>query len=114
MGGRYDTAFLYFERDESGVGEGGVRYLLADESGESPAKWLENYQGRTPLVHLKDMTTDGEQFFAELGTGGVDIERVLELGGKNGVEWWIVEQDQSKQSPLDSIAESFSTCRNKT
>ncbi|WJE15080.1 sugar phosphate isomerase/epimerase [Halobacillus sp. ACCC02827] len=77
------------------------------KAGESPAKWLENYQGRTPLVHLKDMTTDGEQFFAELGTGGVDIERVLELGGKNGVEWWIVEQDQSKQSPLDSIAESF-------
>ena len=50
------------------------------KAGEDPAEWLKRYKGRTPLVHLKDMTTDSEQFFAELGTGGVNLDSVLNLG----------------------------------
>jgi sugar phosphate isomerase/epimerase len=71
--------------------------------GENPVKWLQRYKGRTPLVHLKDMTTDGEQFFAELGTGGVDIDGVLKQGPASNVEWFIVEQDRSRRSPLESV-----------
>ncbi|MED1562316.1 xylose isomerase [Alkalihalobacillus alcalophilus ATCC 27647 = CGMCC 1.3604] len=70
---------------------------------ETPSKWLKNYQGRTPLVHLKDMTLDEEKFFAELGTGGVDLEEVLKMGTENDVQWWVVEQDESRISPLESI-----------
>ncbi|UAL54366.1 sugar phosphate isomerase/epimerase family protein [Metabacillus dongyingensis] len=77
------------------------------KAGEDPVKWLEKYQGRTPLVHLKDMTTEGEQFFAELGTGGVNLEAILNKGESSKVNWWIVEQDQSRRSPLDSIEISF-------
>lgn len=71
--------------------------------GEDPVQWLQRYKGRTPLVHLKDMTTDDEQFFAELGTGGVDLEGVLKQGPDSNVEWFIVEQDQTRISPLESI-----------
>ncbi|WP_082235319.1 sugar phosphate isomerase/epimerase family protein [Halobacillus massiliensis] len=77
------------------------------KAGESPGQWLEKYRGRTPLVHLKDMTNDEEQFFAELGTGGVDLSDVLNRGDNNQVEWWIVEQDQSRKSPFESIKESY-------
>ncbi|MGG4490253.1 sugar phosphate isomerase/epimerase family protein [Metabacillus idriensis] len=77
------------------------------KAGEDPVKWLEKYQGRTPLVHLKDMTTDGDQFFAELGTGGVNLEAILNTGESSKVNWWIVEQDQSRRSPLESIEISF-------
>lgn len=77
------------------------------KAGEDPVKWLEKYQGRTPLVHLKDMTTDGDQFFAELGTGGVNLEAILNIGESSKVNWWIVEQDQSRRSPLESIEISF-------
>jgi sugar phosphate isomerase/epimerase len=73
------------------------------KAGQNPLDWINRYPNRTPLVHLKDMTTDGEQFFAELGTGGVDIESVLQKGDEANVEWWIVEQDRSKLSPLESI-----------
>ncbi|WP_149933222.1 sugar phosphate isomerase/epimerase family protein, partial [Acinetobacter baumannii] len=73
------------------------------KAGEKPTEWIERYKGRAPLVHLKDMTTDEEQFFAELGTGGVDIEAVLGLGEEAGVQWWVVEQDVSRRSPLESI-----------
>ncbi len=73
------------------------------KAGEIPTAWIDRYQGRTPLVHLKDMTTDDEQFFAELGTGGVDIEAVLAKREETNVCWWVVEQDVSRRSPLESI-----------
>ncbi|WP_062048312.1 sugar phosphate isomerase/epimerase [Bacillus sp. JCM 19034] len=73
------------------------------KAGHQPTEWIERYKGRTPIVHLKDMTTDDEQFFAELGTGGVDIEAVLAKGEEANVEWWVVEQDVSRRTPLESI-----------
>lgn len=72
-------------------------------AGHHPVEWMKRYEGRTPLVHLKDMTTDEEKFFAELGTGGVDVISVLEQGEASKVEWWIVEQDFSRRSPLESV-----------
>ncbi|MFC4619039.1 sugar phosphate isomerase/epimerase family protein [Camelliibacillus cellulosilyticus] len=72
-------------------------------AGEDPLEWIKRYPGRTPLVHLKDMTRDDEKYFAELGTGGVDVDHVLQEGEAAKVEWWIVEQDQSKRSPFESI-----------
>jgi len=73
------------------------------KAGEDPVHWLKRYEGRTPLVHLKDMTTDGEKFFAELGTGGVNVEGVLNQGMSSGVEWFVVEQDRSRRTPFESI-----------
>ncbi|MGB8000586.1 MAG: sugar phosphate isomerase/epimerase [Anaerobacillus sp.] len=76
-------------------------------AGEGPVNWMKRYENRTPLVHLKDMTTDGEQFFAELGTGGVDLNAVLNQGDQSNVDWWIVEQDKCKRSPFESIEMSL-------
>lgn len=83
------------------------------KAGDSPSDWLKRYNGRTPLVHLKDMTTDDEQFFAELGTGGVDLEAVLQLGETQGVKWWVVEQDMSKRNPLESVEMSLNYLKTK-
>ncbi|WNF39013.1 sugar phosphate isomerase/epimerase [Bacillaceae bacterium IKA-2] len=73
------------------------------KAGETPTEWLKRYKNRSPLVHLKDMTTDEEQFFAELGTGGVDLEAVLKIGAETGVQWWVVEQDICRRNPFESI-----------
>ncbi|OIJ22283.1 xylose isomerase [Anaerobacillus alkalidiazotrophicus] len=74
------------------------------KSGEIPVEWMNRYQNRTPLIHLKDMTTDEEQFFAELGNGGgVDLEAVLNNGVESGVQWWIVEQDTCSRNPFESL-----------
>jgi sugar phosphate isomerase/epimerase len=80
---------------------------------ENPVEWIERYHNRTPLIHLKDMTTDGEQFFAELGTGGVDIDGVLTQGSKSNVEWWVIEQDQSRRTPLESVKISLDYLKKK-
>ncbi|KRG14450.1 xylose isomerase [Virgibacillus soli] len=83
------------------------------KAGEQPTEWIKRYKGRTPLVHLKDMTVDEEQFFAELGTGGVDLESVLALGEEANVEWWVVEQDQSRKTPFESIEISINYLKGK-
>lgn len=87
-------------------------YLLA-KANQDPAEWLSVYRNRSPLVHLKDMTTDEEQFFAELGTGGVDLESILKMGQEAEVEWWIVEQDASRRAPLESVGISMNYLKTK-
>lgn len=83
------------------------------KAGESPVQWMNRFKNRTPLVHLKDMTIDEEQFFAELGTGGVDIEAVLNMGEEAGVQWWVVEQDMSRRTPFESIEISINYLKSK-
>ncbi|PFO00907.1 xylose isomerase [Bacillus sp. AFS076308] len=83
------------------------------KAGQKPAEWIERYQNRTPLIHLKDMTTDDEQFFAELGTGGVDLEAVLNKGEQVDIQWWVVEQDVSRRTPLESIEISINYLKTK-
>ncbi|WP_079477984.1 sugar phosphate isomerase/epimerase family protein [Halobacillus salinus] len=79
---------------------------------ENPVEWLDSYSDRSPLVHMKDMTTDDEQFFAELGTGGVDVDRVWEKGKEVGVKWFIVEQDESRRTPIESLEISMNYVKN--
>ncbi|MBP1931342.1 sugar phosphate isomerase/epimerase family protein [Ammoniphilus resinae] len=76
-------------------------------SGHDPVAWMQRYAGRTPLIHLKDMTTDDERFFAELGTGGVDLSSIIAQGQELQVEWWVVEQDRTKRSAIQSISISI-------
>ncbi|MEH7747409.1 sugar phosphate isomerase/epimerase [Neobacillus drentensis] len=83
------------------------------KAGEKPMEWINRYKNRTPLIHLKDMTTDAEQFFAELGTGGVDLDAVLTTGEDAGVEWWVVEQDMSRRTPFESIEISINHLKSK-
>jgi len=83
------------------------------KAGEKPVEWINRYKNRTPIVHLKDMTTDDEKFFAELGTGGVDIEAILNVAEESGVEWFVVEQDQSRRTPFESVEMSINYLKTK-
>ena len=83
------------------------------KAGEKPIEWINRYKNRTPIIHLKDMTLDSEQFFAERGTGGVDLETVLNAGEEAGGEWWVVEQDVSRRTPLESIEISMNYLKSK-
>ena len=100
--GRKPLDFLFEETNPDWVNAELDIYWLT-RAGEDPVQWLKKLEGRTPLLHLKDMTTDEEQFFAELGTGGVDIESAIKQGDSQNVEWFIVEQDMSRRAPLESI-----------
>lgn len=83
------------------------------KAGEHPVEWIERYKNRAPLVHLKDMTLDDEQFFAELGTGGIDVDAILKLENEIGVQWWVVEQDKTRRTPFESIEISLNYLKSK-
>ncbi len=77
------------------------------KAGLNPVDYIKKYAGRVPLIHVKDMTTDGK--FAQVGEGITDFEPIFtaaELVG--GVEYYIVEQDNTYDTPpLEAIATSF-------
>lgn len=108
--GRQALQAIYEDTKEENVKAELDIYWL-EKAGEKPVEWMERCTNRTPLVHLKDMTKDEEQFFAELGTGGVDIDAVLEKGKDAGVQWWIIEQDMSRLTPFESIEISINYLR---
>ena len=64
-------------------------------AGYSPEKYLEKYQNRCPLLHLKDYSRENGEFgFRPVGNGEIDFVSVIDTAEKCGVEWYIVEQDR--------------------
>ena len=78
--------------------------------GADPALWVAKCAGRDPLLHLKDMriTPEREQRFAEIGEGNLNWPAILAEAQKAGVDWYLVEQDQSYDlDPFESLAISY-------
>jgi sugar phosphate isomerase/epimerase len=76
--------------------------------GANPAAWIRRYSGRVPLVHCKDMAVDGgSPFQTEVGEGNLEWPDILTACRDAGTEWLIVEQDESRRSPMESVAISF-------
>jgi len=46
---------------------------------------------------------EGKQIFMEVGEGNLNWEEILCACEEAGVEWYIVEQDESYRSPFESI-----------
>ena len=64
-----------------------------------------------PIIHLKDMASDGTQDFAEVGEGLIDFVPILRWCEANGVEWYAVEQDTCRRDPLDCLNTSLTNLR---
>ena len=72
-------------------------------AGVDPVKLL----GRGPLLHVKDFRVRGEHSFCPVGDGAVGYERIVPAAVLAGVEWLIVEQDESEVSELDDARRSL-------
>ena len=78
--------------------------------GYDPVEYINRYQGRLPIIHLKDMTrdADGKAITAELGAGEVDLKAIADAAVEANVDWIVVEQDYcAGGKPLESIATSM-------
>ncbi|NRF95310.1 sugar phosphate isomerase/epimerase [Paenibacillus frigoriresistens] len=75
--------------------------------GEDPAVYLSKLQNRCPLLHIKDMEAGEEQFFAEIGEGILDFTKISRVAEAIGTQWLVVEQDQSRLDPFESLAISY-------
>ncbi len=98
--------------------------------GEVPAEYIAKYNGRTPVVHLKDFYMSGKLpkhlyaligieeeekeeepstfEFRPVGHGMQDMPAILEASVKSGAQWVVVEQDEPSMglSRMDSIKAS--------
>ncbi|MFD0696022.1 sugar phosphate isomerase/epimerase family protein [Paenibacillus sp. GCM10027628] len=109
-----------FEFHTTMDGKFALEYLLEDpilyaeidtywvkKADQDPLSFIRNYAFHMPILHLKDMTADGKQYFAEIGTGLIDFPPILRWGLQSGVEWFAVEQDYCPGNPMDSLALSL-------
>ncbi|MEK4440790.1 MULTISPECIES: sugar phosphate isomerase/epimerase family protein [Niallia] len=119
-----------FEFDTDMDGKSALEYLLEPTSdnkifaeidvfwvkkaGKDPLQFLKPYANRMPIIHLKDMTNDERQTFAEVGTGQIDFPPILNWCKKAGVEWYAVEQDICPGDPLDSLRISLENLKRLT
>lgn len=75
-------------------------------AGVDAKRYMNQYTGRVPMVHLKDMKAT-DKSFAEVGEGTLDIKGIIQAGKEAGARYFFVEQDICERSPLESISISF-------
>ena len=76
-------------------------------AGKDPVELFKQNPGRFPLWHMKDMEKSESRAFAEVGTGSIDFQRLLDNKKVAGLEHFFVEQDVCKRPPLEAIAISI-------
>ena len=106
----FDPALVKFEIDVFWAAIGGL----------DPVKTLRDLKGRVAQVHLKDLAkgtaTEWDEgkvphpAFKELGQGGLEMRRIIEVCDETGVDQCHVEQDQSPDA-LASIVTSMQFLR---
>jgi sugar phosphate isomerase/epimerase len=66
-------------------------------AGQDPVTWIDKYPGRFKLSHIKDRKKGAapsqKDVSVELGTGSIDFKKILKAAGKNGMDYYIVEQE---------------------
>jgi sugar phosphate isomerase/epimerase len=60
-----------------------------------------------PLVHVKDFRARGERAFCPVGDGEVPYELLAPAAVQAGVEWLLVEQDETDGPELEAAARSL-------
>jgi len=76
-------------------------------AGQDAVTLFKNNPGRFPAVHMKDMAKTKTREFAEVGMGSIDFQRILNAGKVAGIKHLFVEQDVTKQPPLEAIEISY-------
>jgi sugar phosphate isomerase/epimerase len=106
FGGKYALDIILDETDPQHVQLEADTYWLKF-GGVEPTTYLKSRSGRTPLLHLKDMTATTPPTFAEVGAGTLDWPPIFEAAATAGVKWYIVEQDKCPGEPFESLRMSM-------
>lgn len=85
-------------------------------AGCSPEAVLQDFKGRTPVIHLKDMRVppkEGMTNMAEIFEGNMDYVSLIRAAEKLGVEWAAVEQDNCDGNPFESLKISYNNIKSR-
>lgn len=102
--GTYGLDILYSETDPDLVKAEFDVYWI-QYAGINPVDYIKKHRDRCELIHLKDMAKD--RTFAEVGNGTMDIKSIIETSKECGAKCFIVEQDECKRPPFESVKMSF-------
>ncbi|CAH1000618.1 hypothetical protein LEM8419_01752 [Neolewinella maritima] len=73
------------------------------KAGADPLAYFAKAPGRWKGWHVKDMDAQGR--FAPVGTGTIDFARILAAREQAGMEFYLVEQDQTfNETPMEAIS----------
>lgn len=72
-----------------------------------PSAYIRQYSGRTPIIHLKDMTAGADHTYAEVGEGILDWPAIFAASEASQAEIYVVEQDRCARPALESAAISL-------
>jgi sugar phosphate isomerase/epimerase len=82
-----DSSLVDFEMD--------IYWVVA--AGVDAEAWFKKYKNRFRLCHVKDRSknpgTDNGKNSVDLGTGSIDWTKILKTAKKNGMQYYIVEQE---------------------
>jgi sugar phosphate isomerase/epimerase len=82
------------------------------KAGQDPLALFQKHPGRFPLWHVKDMSKEADQSFAEVGSGVIDFKTIFQHKDQAGMKFFFVEQDKCPGSPFDSITHSYEFIKN--
>jgi sugar phosphate isomerase/epimerase len=80
-----------------------VDSFWVQKGGGNAADFIRQHKGRVPLVHIKDMTNDERETFAEIGEGKMNWPEIFAASEEGDVYAYVVEQDKCEREPLESI-----------
>lgn len=78
------------------------------KGGQDPVDYFQRWPGRFPLVHVKDLSSDGRM--VEVGQGAIDWPRIFAARRQAGIRHYFVEHDEP-QDPLESVRVSYEYLR---
>jgi sugar phosphate isomerase/epimerase len=79
----------------------------AEVAGENAIKHFEKYKGRYELCHVKQLISrDPKPAQGVLKGGLLDFQKILVAAKKNGVKYFMVEQEQYAGDSLDAMKEN--------
>ena len=77
------------------------------KANQDPMVLINEYPGRFPLWHVKDMDNKPDRMFTEVGNGIIDFKKIFKSANKAGLKYFFVEQDVCPGDPFNSITQSI-------
>lgn len=77
--------------------------------GEDPCTFLKRYEGRCPVLHMKDFVWKGKEAeLTVLGQGEVAVKAAAQTGAECGAEWFVIEQDDHPAgTPMENMEQGL-------
>ncbi|MFH0758092.1 MAG: sugar phosphate isomerase/epimerase [Bacteroidota bacterium] len=87
----FDYLMAHTEKDLVAV-EMDIYWVVKGEA--DPLEVLKKYEGRIPILHVKDMAPGSEMDFACPGSGIIDFPSIFAEAHRQGIRHYFVERDQ--------------------